>query len=304
LIISNAVFRASGEVKKPLLTAFVVSAVNVTGDFALVFGIFPFPQLGYPGIAYATAVSVTIGMVINCAFLRADPWRFLYARPWGLSSVTVKKIINIGWPAALLQVAWNAGSIVLYNILGRLQGASVAALASITNGLRIEAVVFLPAFALHMAAAVLVGQNLGAGQARRASKVGWEIALAGTVLLSLIAVVIFVLAEYFASMLANDAVVLEETTRYLKINMVSEPFMALSLILGGGLQGAGDTKGSMVVILIGMWVIRLPLAFFLALVLGYGATGVWVAMVVSMICQGLFMALRFYRGRWKEIEVD
>jgi Na+-driven multidrug efflux pump len=243
-------------------------------------------------------------MVINCAFLRADPWRFLYARPWGLSSVTVKKIINIGWPAALLQVAWNAGSIVLYNILGRLQGASVAALASITNGLRIEAVVFLPAFALHMAAAVLVGQNLGAGQARRASKVGWEIALAGTVLLSLIAVVIFVLAEYFASMLANDAVVLEETTRYLKINMVSEPFMALSLILGGGLQGAGDTKGSMVVILIGMWVIRLPLAFFLALVLGYGATGVWVAMVVSMICQGLFMALRFYRGRWKEIEVD
>ncbi|MBN1626556.1 MAG: MATE family efflux transporter, partial [Deltaproteobacteria bacterium] len=42
LIISNAIFRASGEVKKPLLTMFVFSAINVVGDFALVFGISPF----------------------------------------------------------------------------------------------------------------------------------------------------------------------------------------------------------------------------------------------------------------------
>jgi len=201
-------------------------------------------------------------------------------------------------------IAWNAGSIVLYNILGRLGDASIVALAAITNGLRIEAIIFLPAFALNNAAAVLVGQNLGAKGPERASKVGWEIALSGMLLLSSIACVIFVWAEQFASLLANDPSVLHETTRYLRFNMFSEPFMALSLTLGGSLQGAGDTKGTMWVIVIGMWLIRLPLAYFFAIILGYGATGVWCAMVASMTCQGIFMAWRFRRGKWKELELD
>ena len=86
--------------------------------------------------------------------------------------------------------------------------------------------------------------------------------------------------------------------------MFSEPFMALSLILGGGLQGAGDTRGSMMVIIIGMWTVRLPLAVLLAITLDLGAVGVWYGMVISMIVQGILMAVRFYRGNWKRITFD
>jgi Na+-driven multidrug efflux pump len=98
--------------------------------------------------------------------------------------------------------------------------------------------------------------------------------------------------------------VLAQTTLYLRIMMFSEPFMALSLILGGGLQGAGDTMGNMWVILISMWLIRLPLAALLALVLGYGALGVWVAMITSMTMQGMLMARRFHQGKWKNLRVE
>jgi putative MATE family efflux protein len=216
----------------------------------------------------------------------------------------IKKIIKLGWPAALLQIAWNAGSIVLYNILGRLGDKSIVALASITNGLRIEAVIYLPAFALNMAAAVLIGQNLGARNADRAEQIGWKIALTGVILMSLMALIIFVWARDIASTITKDPEVLEETTRYLRINMLSEPFMALSVALAGCLQGAGDTKGTMWVIIIAMWVIRLPLAYFLASVLNYGAIGVWTAMVISMNVQGLLMAWRFRQGHWKELQLD
>jgi putative MATE family efflux protein len=304
LIISNAVFRASGEVRKPLLTMFVFSAINILGDFALVFGIPPFPKLGYPGIALSTAIAASIGMVINCIFFSLPRWRSLYLRPWTLSTRAIKTIANLGWPAGLLQIAWNAGAIVLYNILGRLGDARIVALASLTNGLRIEAIIFLPAFALNMAASVLVGQNLGAKNPDRAAAVGWKIAWVGVCLLSAISLCIFIWAEYFASFLTNDPAVLAETTRYLRITMFSEPFMALSLILGGGLQGAGDTRGSMWVIVIGMWFVRLPLAILLALILGYGAVGVWVAMIISMTVQGLLMARRFHRGQWKTLKVE
>jgi MATE family multidrug resistance protein len=303
LIISNAIFRASGEVKKPLFTMFLVSAVNIIGDFVLVFGIFPFPKLGYIGIAFSTAISVTTGLFVNLGYFLFGRWKSIYKSPWSISATDVRKVLNIGWPAALLQIAWNAGSIVLYNILGRLGNASIIALAAITNGLRIEAIIYLPAFALNMAASVLVGQNIGAGKVDRAEKIGWRIALTGIILISLMAIVIFVWAKHLAAILAKNSGVLEETTRYLRINMLSEPFMALGVVLSGGLQGAGDTKGTMWVIIIAMWFIRLPLAYLLSLVMNYGAAGVWVAMVISMTIQGLLMAKRFRKGKWKTIKI-
>jgi MATE family multidrug resistance protein len=304
LIISNAVFRASGEVKKPLITMFLVSLINIGGDFALVFGIPPFPQMGYIGIAVSTAASVTAGMAVSLGLFTVGWWRSLYSRPWTLSYNVVLKIVRIGWPAAMLQIAWNAGTIVLYNILGRLGRASIPALAAITNGLRIEAIIYLPAFALNMAASVLVGQNLGAGRADRAARAGWKIAKACVLIISLMSVPIFIWAEQFSSLLTKDQTVLAETARYLRFNMLSEPFMALSAILGGGLQGAGDTRGTMWVIIISMWFIRLPLAYTLALVMGHGATGVWTAMITSMAVQGMLMSLRFQRGRWKKLGAD
>ncbi|MBZ0155278.1 MAG: MATE family efflux transporter [Alphaproteobacteria bacterium] len=304
LIISNAIFRASGEVKKNLLSMFLVSIINIVGNFIFVFGIFSFPGLGYIGIALATALSATVGMVVCLVLFRTSRWRLLYARPWSFSPSLTRKIIDLSWPAALLQIAWNAGSLILYNILGRLGQESITGLSSLTNGLRIEAVIYLPAFALHMAASVLVGQNLGAGNPERAEKIGWKITFSGIILISVMALFIFAGAERLASLVTKSPDVLAETARYLRIMMLSEPFMALSTILGGSLQGAGDTKGAMWIVVIAMWLVRIPLAYFLALGAGYGALGVWVAMVASMLVQGTLIAWRFRRGRWKELHVE
>ena len=282
----------------------LVSTFNIIGDFALVFGLFSLPPLGYIGIAISTALSVTVGMIVNLFFFHSKRWKSIYSGPWIVSFSMIRKVFKLSWPAALLQVAWNAGSIVLYNILSKLGGSSIPALASLTNGLRIEAIIFLPAFALNMAASVLVGQNLGAGNPVRASQSGWRIAILGATLLTFLASIIYIWAEECASLLTNDPAVLKETARYLRINMFSEPFMALSLILGGGLQGAGDTRGSMMVIIIGMWTVRLPLAVLLAITLDLGTVGVWYAMVISMLVQGILMAVRFYRGNWKRITFD
>jgi putative MATE family efflux protein len=272
-------------------------------DFSLVFGLAGFPRLGYMGIAYATAISAILGMAVNLLFLTSGGWKGLPGRTWRPDLRIIVRIAGIGWPAGLLQVAWSAGSIILYHILGRLGSESIVALASITNGLRIEAVIFMPAFAMNMAASVLVGQNLGAGKPGRATSLGWKIALTAMTVLTLLSAIIFAGAEFFASLLSGDPAVLRETTRYLRVNMLSEPFMALALVLSGALQGAGDTRGTMWIIVFCMWVIRLPLAYALSLVLGLGALGVWIAMVVSMTVQGLLMAYRFHQGKWRTLMV-
>jgi len=80
--------------------------------------------------------------------------------------------------------------------------------------------------------------------------------------MTVVALIFFVFARDLAGLLARNQAVLDETTRYLRFNMFSEPFMALSAILGGALQGAGDTRGTLKVVGICMWLIRLPLAWF------------------------------------------
>jgi putative MATE family efflux protein len=304
LIISNAVFRAGAEVKKPLVSMLVLRLVNIALDFFLVLGISPFPKLGYPGIAWSTVSATLLGTVLNLIFLgTSHRWRSIYSRRESISWKSVVSIFKIAWPAAFLQIAWNLASLTLYGILGRLKESSIVALAAIANGLRIEAIIYLPAFALNMAASGVVGQNLGAGNPDRAEQMGWKIASVGIAVTSLIAVVIFIWAEYFASILTGESPVLAETTLYLRINMLSEPFMALSTVMGGGLQGAGDTRTTMWVIIFAMWFIRIPLSYFLALTMGYGAAGVWSAMAFSMSCQGLIMAWWFKKGNWKKLEI-
>jgi MATE family multidrug resistance protein len=301
VILSTAIFRAGGEVGLTLLVMSLVSAINIALNFVLVFGLFFLPSLGYRGIALSTASSMFAGTIICLFLFRQSRWRNIFSGSWRVSQALVSKILLLSWPAALVQMSWNAGNIVLYNILSQLQENAITAMAALTNGLRIEAIIYLPVFALNMAASVLTGQNLGAGAPERAERIAWKISLSGVAFVSLLALPIFLWARALSSPVAKDTHVLAETVRYLRISMLSEPFMALSVILGGCLQGAGDTKGVMFVIVSALWIIRLPLAYLLAVVAGYGAIGVWAAMVISMCFQGIAMTSRFRNGRWKYI---
>ena len=303
LIISTAVLRALGTPQKPLVSMGVYAALNIFLDFSLVFGWPPFPQLGYAGIALSTTISVIVATTINILFLVHLGWSSLFRSLLHLTRHYINRLISVAWPMALVMVSWNAGTLVLYNILAHLRKTPIFAMAAYANGLRIEAVIFMPAFAFSMAASVLVGQNLGARKEDRASYVGWQIALSAASTLAVIAAVLFIFAPEVSSILTSDPNVWDQTVSYLRYNLVVAPFMALGLSFSGGLQGAGDTRGVLMVIFFAMWMIRLPLAYLLGVAWDWGARGVWLAMIISMAIQGILMLLRFHMGKWKSLEV-
>jgi MATE family multidrug resistance protein len=298
IIMFNAVFRATGKALIPFVIMGGVAAINIAGDFVLVFGWGFLPPLGYAGIATSTALSMLMGFCLCLGFLFQPQWRGIWQGPWRVARSDLVGLAQISWPAAVLQLAWNAGSLALYFFLGRLGAESVAAMAAYANGLRVEAIIYLPAFALNMAAAVLVGQSLGAGSPLQARQFGWRMAGVGSLALCSLSAALYLLAPTLASMLTNQEDVLAETVRYLRINLLAVPFMTYSVVLGGAMQGAGDTRAVMKVIVMAIWVVRIPLAAVLCFTLGWKALGIWVAMVASMVLQGLFMILRFARGAW------
>jgi Na+-driven multidrug efflux pump len=169
--------------------------------------------------------------------------------------------------------------------------------------MRIEALIFMPLMALSLAVSSIVGQNLGAGQSSRAVNVGWRVTIIGIAMMIVMGVLLFAFAQPLAQVMSKDPVTLIYTRQYLQINAFSEPFLALSMILSGALQGAGDTRTPMWITIFTNWVMRLPLAWVLAVNFHFGPCGVWLAMAFSVVISAILTLWRFQSRRWLQTKV-
>jgi multidrug resistance protein, MATE family len=304
MIITGGILRASGRVRVAMINSCIAAIVNIVGDFAFSFGWGPIPAMGYRGIALGTASAATLGMFLNLFYIFYGPEHVTLGGFFRIRYRCIWNLIRLSFPSALQQGAWNAGTLVVYFLAGQLAGGQITALAAMTAGVRIEAIIFLPVFAFNMASAVLTGNRIGSGDvsgARAAAKTSAALCL-GIILLP--AALIFIFAPDISARFTSDQAVLEEMTRYLRINMLGMPFMALGVTLSGALQGAGDTYATMRIIFTGMWLIRIPLLLVVILVLRWPAVAIWWCMTVSMVFMCALLIKRFRGDRWIKASVD
>jgi len=289
LINSNGILRSCHGIKKSLRTMAVVCITNIGLNFFFVFH----TSIGYKGIALSTAVSILIGSLWNLWLIKD----FLL-RVKKISFKIIKQVISIGWPAGLLQVIWQMASMVLFLIISALPENNIETVAAFTNGLRIEAAIFLPAFAFNMSNAVVVGNLLGEKKKNDAFRAGLVTASLGVAIVSILTLAVIVNAPFIVSALSNNEIVVRETLKYLYICMICEPIMAWGVILGGGLNGAGDTKAMMLIVALSVWLVRIPLSYLLGIQLGFGAIAVWWSMNASLVVQAIFVSRRYFKKKW------
>ncbi len=215
MIITGGVLRSSGRIHITMINSLVAASVNVVGELVLSFGWGPIPAMGYIGIAWATAIATTLGMSLNLIYVFSGPARVTLRSLINPLFGCIKNLVKLGVPTALQQTAWNVGTLMVYFLVGRLQGNEITALAAMTAGVRIEAIIFLPIFALNMASAVLTGNRLGAGDVAGARSGAKVTALLCLAIIFLPALGIFILAPVISGLLTQDPEVLQEMTRYL-----------------------------------------------------------------------------------------
>ncbi|KPK96688.1 MAG: MATE family efflux transporter [Omnitrophica WOR_2 bacterium SM23_72] len=289
LLNSNGILRACRMIRKSLVTMAVVCLLNIVLNFTLAF----LTPLRFKGIAVATATSALTGCVLNLFFLkRMMTGQFQFSFP------ITRKIISIGWPMGVLQVFWQMAALVLFLILGALPEHNVEIMAAFTNGLRIEAAIFLPAFAFNMAAAVVIGNFLGQENKKDAFSGGIVTALLGVAIVSVLTLIIIFNARLIAGVLSKNQIVIEACVRYILITVLFEPVMAWAVILAGGLNGAGDTKSVMRITALCVWLVRVPLSYLLALHFSLGAQAVWWSMNASILVQAIFITRRYFSKKW------
>lgn len=299
--VSNSIFRARGDTKIPMYTMCLVVAMVVALNFILC--IHPF-HVGISGLGMSWTIASFFGLALSLYLQRKSVMG--PCMDWngpGMSKEWFVRIMKIGIPACIQDLAWVGGNFVLLYILARTANPT-AGEAAWAIGLRVEETLGgMPVYALSGAVATLVGQNLGAKQPERAEDAGWKVTAVGAIYNLIVGVILFVSADLVSSWMSKDPLVIKSSADYLRIVGVAQPFVAMWLILVGALQGAGYTRWPMVVTVVALLGFRLPLAWYLSITLGMGASGTWWSLAISGVVVGLLLAYQFKFCNWKAQQV-
>lgn len=291
-----AAFRASGNTRTPTFVGVTVVAINALLDPILIFGWGPIPALGVEGAAIASAISMGLGTVFILWRLAAGKMGYEVRRPFVFRPdwTTIGKIAKIGLPMTVQQIAFVAVYWFLMSIVHRFGDAAGAAMGI---GNRMESLSYLTCWGFSIAASTMVGQNLGAKSPDRARRGAWAavwLSVAATMISSILFIAI---PHYIANLFTPDETVRAMAVDYLFILGLSQTTMAIEIVLEGAFSGAGDTLPPMIVLLPGA-IIRIPLAYLLAINLGMGITGVWWTLTITTLVKAAVLAVWFSRGKW------
>jgi len=295
---TGVMFRATRQVLPPLWVAVGVCALNLLGCLGLGLGWFGLPKLGYMGLIWTGVAVQYLGALCNClllaryGYLRRDalpPFRWLKA--------ALPYLLKVALPAGAAQIVWQSGYMTLFVLVASLPADSVNALAGLTAGLRVEALLFLPGMACNMSVAVLVGNSLGAGRPEEAKRVGLFMVLVAAAAMSGMAALLWPFRAEVAALLSQEAGTRAQIVSYLTYNLLSTPFSIASTVMGGIMVGAGATRYNLLIFGGTFWLVRLPLGWLLGHVLWGTASGVFAAMLCSQVLQ---TAIMFYVVRYRD----
>lgn len=314
-LILSAVLRGAGETKLPMKVNVLINIVNVIGNFFLIYPsrsiIIPAKLklyvwgagMGVSGAAASSAFSEGLaGVILLFVLFRGQYNIKLKIKELLIVDFDViKKILNIGIPAAGEKAVISLGQIVFTRLIA---GIGTVQLAAHYLANTAESISYMPVNGIAVAATALVGQWLGKKDESTAEKYGYASFRIGLVVMFCMMGVFLVFPQYLLAIFTGDSEVIWQGASVLRIEAFSQPFFASAIILTGALRGAGDTRYPLGVAVFGMWIVRLSVAWFLVTKLSMGLKGAWIAMVMDLAIRGILIFIRYRRGKWKSIVVD
>ena len=283
-----SILRGVGESVRPMLFILITTVLNIAFDllFILVF------KWGIEGAARATVVSQGIGMCIALAYVNnTHPLLSIKKQDMLFDWKLFKESLKIGLPTSVQQCAIALGLIALLGIVNSFGTNTLTAYGAAG---KIDTIITQAVLTLSGALAAFCGQNIGAGRLDRVKK-GVQFTMYTNIALGLLTfAAVYLFGNEMMRIFTKDIDVVAIGKEYLLI--IGGFFIvhgALN-VYNGALRGAGDTLFPMITSLVCLWLIRIPLAYYLSSWLG-----IWWAIGIS-ITIGLIVTFVYYKmGFWK-----
>ncbi|GET31991.1 MATE family efflux transporter [Prolixibacter bellariivorans] len=287
-----SILRGLGDSKTPLYFMIIATLANIVLDllFVIVF------KWGVGGVAMATVISQAGAFITAIFYLnRTHTLVKITLTHLQFDKSIFKSCVRIGLPTGFQQSFVAVGAMA---IMGIVNGFGTNAVAAYTVALRIDSLAKMPAMNFASALSSFVGQNLGANEEQRARN-GFRSTMVISVIYSIIiSLLIIFLGEFLMRMFTDDPAVIHIGENYLVI--VSSFYLAFAAMFSviGMLRGAGDTLIPMYITVVTLWVIRLPLSWFLSRG-PLGVTGIWWAIPIAWVVGAIGSYIYYLSGRWR-----
>ena len=302
LRVLSGIMRGSGDTRTPMYITGIMNVWNVAAAYALVFGPGPFPSLGVLGAGIATASARVVGggLALYVVFagrrtVHIEPRRVLQW-DWGI----VKEMIRLALPAAGEVLIIRAGSMAFTRIVSSL---GTVPLAAHEIAVTVESLSFMPGFGFSVASTTMVGQSLGAKRpdlAEKSIRTSLKFALA---IMGMVSLLFAFFGRQLVAIFGATPEVLDLAGLAVQLAALEQVSIAVQMVLGGSLRGAGDTRSPMVVSMIGTLFFRITTVYLFTIVFGWGLAGVWLGTAVDWAGRATLMYWMYRRGRWKTVRV-
>ncbi|MBD3426585.1 MAG: MATE family efflux transporter [Candidatus Omnitrophica bacterium] len=290
--------RGAGDAVFPLKVLVLANLLNIALDPFLIFGIGIFPRMEVAGSATATIISRLVGVfVLLWHLFYGHSSLHLHRRVFRVNFRIIGRMVKIGFFASFEIFLRQLSLLLLLRLVTSFGAACLAAFGIVV---RLRMAVMMLGFGMGSACAVLIGQNMGADRPERATQAGWEALRYYELIVLPIAALFFIFSPNLIGLFSGYPEVIGIGSSFLRFIAVTFPFLALALILGRGVTGAGDTIAPAAMAGVVQLGLRIPAAYLLALVLGLGTNGIWLGINLSDICQGLVMLWYFKSGNWQK----
>ncbi len=208
----------------------------------------------------------------------------------------LKSIFRMGVPFAVEQCFYNGGTIIVQAYMVQLGNIAVAANAIANSAFSL---IYAAGFAVSTVTLTVTGQCIGAGEIALAKHYGRRMEWLGNGICLLSVIVILPLMPLLLMLYAPEAETLPVIYPLLWIGSAFMPFVwSGANVMSNTLRAAGDANFTSVTSLVCMWIVRVGLGYLLALPLGLGINGVWIAMGLEWVVKTIVFRIRFHGDKW------
>lgn len=296
-------FQAINRPRIPTVAALVANVINIVLDYLLIFGKLGFPRWEVGGAAVATIVS----LFIQCIFLQwvflSSPYhgQFQTRSMWRLDLPKIRELLRIGSPNGLTFFLdlfnW---AIFTSWLVGRSGDEALAAHNAAISYMHVS---FMPVVGLNHAISPIVGQWIGRQRidvAKSRTYTALRLAIAYMVTMGIL---MAVLAPNLLRLFSSDTEVIRIGRVILILAATFQAFDATNIVITGALRGAGDTRFMMWAFVAMGYGLFLPLAYLLAVILGWGAIGAWIGATIYIMSLSVVLFYRFYSEGWRSVQI-
>ncbi len=301
LFLINAVFRGAGNASVAMWTLILSNVLNIILDPIFIFGFGPIKAYGVEGAAIATTIGRGSAVLFQLVILF-----------YGYSKIKIgfkDLVFRVGIMFNLIKVSLGgigqfligtSSWVFLMRIMSEF-GSEV--LAGYTIAIRVMMFTLMPAWGLSNAAATLVGQNLGAKKPDRAEQSVWKTGRYSAIFMGVVSVFYLVFAPQIIVLFNTTPDVVKYGSLCLRILASGYIFYGYGMVVINAFNGAGDTKTPTYINFVCFWLLQLPFAYFMAVTLNFGPSGVFWAITLAEVLIAIIAVVWFKKGTWKTIKV-